>query len=76
MENKRLVQIRDENNTIEELYYFPDFLNDDEIEELWYKFIEYQELVDDCSPNFEDYLGEHYPNYEVERVFVDEIYVD
>lgn len=73
----RLIQLIGDG--IEELYYFPDDIEDDEIIALykkWEWFTSEESLKEEGEySDFEDYLAVTTPEMKVERVFVDEIYV-
>jgi hypothetical protein len=65
----RLIQILGEG--IEELYNVPDDVTDENIKELYSHYKQQNDYE-----TFEEYLDEYCPQMQMERVFVDEIYVD
>ena len=64
----RIIQILGDD--IEELWQFPDDVTNEEIKNLYER---YQNNED--YETFEDYINEHVPQMDGQRIFVDEIYV-
>jgi len=75
--SRRLIQLLGDG--VEELYYFPEDVTDEEIQKLykeWDWFTAEESSKDNNEyTTFEEYLEEYAPQMDAERVFVDEVYV-